>query len=59
MREKGVPEFPDPTNDGEFDFRGTPLENENPNVRLKPAEDACKHIWSGGMKVIDGGGVKK
>ena len=35
------------------------LENENPNVRFKPAEDACKHIWSGSVKVIDGGGVKK
>jgi hypothetical protein len=59
VRENGVQEFPDPTDDGQFDFRGTPLENENPNVRLKPAEDACKHIWSRGLKVIDGGGSNK
>jgi hypothetical protein len=58
IRSKGIPEFPDPNSAGEFNLVGTPLENENPNVRFKAAEDACKHIWSGGLKIVDGGGGK-
>jgi len=60
VREHGVPEFPDPDQDGVFKIIGTRLEHEDPAIRLLPAEAACKQFWSGPIRV-DGAdkGVKK
>lgn len=58
FREHGVPEFPDPGKDGVFDFTGTSLANGIPSAKRQAAEDACKNIWDGPIKVNGGGGKK-
>lgn len=55
VREHGVPEFPDPDQDGAFKIIGTRLANEDPAIRLQPAQEACKGFWSGSVR-IDGPG---
>lgn len=57
MREHGVPEFPDPNADGGFDLTGTSLANGNP-AQMAAANQACKHIWSGEIRINGGGGKK-
>lgn len=59
VRQNGLPEFPDPNKDGEFDLTGTSLANGIPAARRDAADRACKHIWSGSVKVLDNGGGKK
>ena len=62
VRSKGAPEFPDPNASGDFNLAGTPLANERPQVRMDRAFDACKGIWSGEIRLMDGvtkGGGKK
>ncbi|MET8911839.1 hypothetical protein [Micromonospora sp. NPDC004551] len=59
MREHGLPEFPDPNAAGEFDFSGTPLENGVPAQKKNTAEQACRHIWDGDIRIKNGGGGGK
>jgi hypothetical protein len=59
IRAHGVPEFPDPNAAGEFDLSGTSLANGGLRQQMRAAEQACKHIWSGEIRVNDGGGGKK
>ena len=60
VREHGVPEFPDPDNNGVFKIAGTRLAHEDPAIRLQPAEEACKQFWSGKVRIDGPGtGVKK
>jgi hypothetical protein len=59
VRQHGLPDFPDPNAAGEFDVTGTPLAN-GMNGRLREqAETACRHIWSGDVRVTGGNGGKK
>ncbi|MFC7273020.1 hypothetical protein ACFQS1_03410 [Paractinoplanes rhizophilus] len=59
VRAHGLPDFPDPNQAGEFDLSGTPLANGIPANLRDQAEEACKSIWSGGVKITGGSGVKK
>ena len=59
VREHGVPEFPDPNAAGEFDLTGTSLASGIPPRRMNAADEACKHIWSGDVRIQDNGGGKK
>ncbi|MBG0564077.1 hypothetical protein [Actinoplanes aureus] len=59
VRQNGIPEFPDPNKDGEFDLEGTSLENGIPQAKIDVADQACKHIWDGRIKVISPDGGKK
>ncbi|MBG0564078.1 hypothetical protein [Actinoplanes aureus] len=59
FREHGFPDFPDPNAQGEFDLRGTSLSDGRPSAKRNAADEACRHIWSGAIKVIDNGGGKK
>ncbi|MGR6318245.1 hypothetical protein Q2K19_01595 [Micromonospora soli] len=56
IREHGIPEFPDPNAAGEFDLTGTPLANGLPPQQMNAAEQACRQIWSGDIRVRDNGG---
>jgi hypothetical protein len=47
MRANGVPEWPDPTADGEFPIKGTGLEAEIKSPRVTQASEACKHLEAG------------
>jgi len=54
VRAHGIPAFPDPNPAGEFDLSGTPLANGIP-VRLRDqADQACKSVWSGPVKITGG-----
>ncbi|MEU5943832.1 hypothetical protein ABZ807_32830 [Micromonospora sp. NPDC047548] len=59
IREHGVPDFPDPNARGEFDLTGTSLANGLPPRQMNVAQDACKHLWSGEVRISDNGGGKK
>lgn len=60
IREHDIPEFPDPNAAGEFDLTGTSLANGNPPPQMDAADQACKHIWSGEIRIDGaGGGGKK
>jgi hypothetical protein len=59
VREHGIPDFPDPNAAGEFDLTGTSLANGVPPRQMNAAEQACKQIWSGEVRVRDNGGGKK
>jgi hypothetical protein len=59
VRAHGLPDFPDPNQAGEFDVTGTPLANGMPGDLREQAEEACKSIWSGDIKITGGSGVKK
>jgi hypothetical protein len=61
VRQHGIPEFPDPNTAGEFDLSGTPLADGIPGALRNRADEACRHIWSGAVKVTGekGGGRKK
>jgi hypothetical protein len=59
IREHGIPAFPDPNAAGEFDVSGTPLANGMPASVRDKANDACKQIWSGDVKITGGAGDKK
>ncbi|SCL34711.1 hypothetical protein GA0070624_5063 [Micromonospora rhizosphaerae] len=59
IREHGIPEFPDPNAAGEFDLTGTSLANGVPPQQMNPAAQACRHIWSGDIRIQDNGGGKK
>jgi hypothetical protein len=47
MRANGVPEWPDPTADGEFPIKGTGLEREIKSPRLTQASETCEHLEAG------------
>jgi hypothetical protein len=51
VREHGVPEWPDPTNDGVFPIIGTPLEGEGKSARTVAAFQACRQYWDQGIRV--------
>jgi hypothetical protein len=51
MREHGVPEWPDPSNDGVFPILGTPLETEGKSARMVTAMQACRQYWDKGLRV--------
>ena len=59
VRTNGLPEWPDPNAAGEFDLRGTSLANGISGRQSQALDEACKHIWSGDIKVRDNGGGKK
>lgn len=59
VRAHGIPAFPDPNQAGEFDLSGTPLAGGIPAQLRDQADQACKNIWSGDVKVTGGSGVKK
>ncbi|NMO56864.1 hypothetical protein HH310_37540 [Actinoplanes sp. TBRC 11911] len=57
-RAHGVPDFPDPKQDGSFDLTGTSVANgANPALTDK-VHQACKSIWSGKISISGGGGKK-
>ena len=60
VRQHGIPAFPDPNSAGEFDLGGTSLQNGiSPRLRDQ-ADEACRTIWSGAVKITgQTGGVKK
>ncbi|WP_179855362.1 hypothetical protein [Paractinoplanes atraurantiacus] len=59
VRQHGLPAWPDPNAAGEFDLRGTSLANGISGRQSEALDKACKHIWSGDIKVHDNGGGKK
>jgi len=59
VRAHGIPAFPDPNAAGEFDLSGTPLANGIPGAQRDQADQACKSIWSGDVKITGGSGGKK
>ncbi len=59
VRQNGLPAWPDPNAAGEFDLRGTSLANGISGRQSEALDRACKHIWSGSIKVRDNGGGKK
>ncbi|MGK5684352.1 hypothetical protein [Actinoplanes sp. URMC 104] len=59
VRQHGIPDFPDPDAQGRFDVSGTPLANGIPGRLQDQADAACRHIWSGGIKIDGGTGGKK
>ncbi|WP_433363707.1 hypothetical protein ACQPZX_32620 [Actinoplanes sp. CA-142083] len=59
VRAHGLPDFPDPNQAGEFDLSGTPLANGIPGNLRDQADEACKSVWSGDVKITGGTGVKK
>ncbi|RKN57628.1 hypothetical protein D7193_02955 [Micromonospora costi] len=59
VREHGIPDFPDPNAAGEFDLTGTPLANGITPEQMNAAQPACRHIWSGDLRILDNGGGKK
>jgi hypothetical protein len=58
VRGHGIPEFPDPNAEGEFDLSGTPLANGIPGALRDKADEACRQIWSGDVRVTGGTGAK-
>ncbi|MEV6492078.1 hypothetical protein AB0M20_26185 [Actinoplanes sp. NPDC051633] len=58
FRQHGFPDFPDPDKSGTFDFTGTSLANGTSNRKRDVADEACKHLWDGPIKVTGGGGKK-
>jgi hypothetical protein len=60
VRQHGIPDFPDPNAAGEFDLSGTSLQNGIPAQLRDRADEACRSVWSGVVKVTgQTGGVKK
>jgi hypothetical protein len=59
VRAHGIPDFPDPNPAGEFDVSGTSLANGIPGKLRDQADQACKSVWSGAVKITGGSGVKK
>lgn len=59
VREHGIPEFPDPNANGEFDLSGTSLANGIPSSLRDQANAACHQIWDGDVKITGGNGGKK
>jgi hypothetical protein len=59
VREHGLPDFPDPNADGQFDLSGTSLANGIPGSLRDKADQACHTIWSGAVKITGGSGSQK
>jgi hypothetical protein len=59
VRAHGIPAFPDPNRAGEFDLSGTPLAGGIPGPVRDAADQACKSIWSGDVKIAGTAGGKK
>ncbi|MBU2668066.1 hypothetical protein KOI35_31605 [Actinoplanes bogorensis] len=59
IRAHGLPAFPDPNQAGAFDLAGTPLAQGVPGDRWDQANDACKGIWSGEVRMLGIAGGKK
>ncbi|MFI5889735.1 hypothetical protein ACIA5D_06400 [Actinoplanes sp. NPDC051513] len=59
VRANGLPAFPDPNKEGEFDLSGTALANGVPGQLRDQADQACKSIWSGDVKITGMTGGKK
>ena len=56
MRANGVADFPDPNAKGEFDFGD---DQPPPGPVMDQAEQACKSVWSGEVRINGTGGGKK
>ncbi|GAA4608540.1 hypothetical protein GCM10023107_87130 [Actinoplanes octamycinicus] len=59
LREHGIPDFPDPNAQGEFDVSGTSVEHGMSQRVREQAENACKSIWNGDVRIKGGAGGKK
>jgi hypothetical protein len=59
IRAHGIPAFPDPNSQGEFDLSGTALAHGIPGPLRDQADRACKNVWSGDVKVTGDAGGKK
>jgi hypothetical protein len=58
-REHGLPEWPDPDANGEFDLRGTSMAHGISGRQSTALDGACKKFWDGELKVRDANGGKK
>ncbi|GAA0503253.1 hypothetical protein Ade02nite_36130 [Paractinoplanes deccanensis] len=58
-RRNGLPGFPDPNAQGEFDLGGTPLANGVPGDKINHVSEACRTVWDGDVRITGGNEVKK
>lgn len=50
MRQNGMPDWPDPKDDGSFPISGTAIEAEGKSDRFMRATQACRQHWDKGIR---------